>query len=278
MRLGAPLMSEFGDPDSWVAALRREGYTAAFCPVGADADGGTIRAYEQAAEAADIVIAEVGTWSNPISPDEATRQGALTQCKEGLALADEIGARCCVNISGSRGEQWDGSHRDNLTEATFELVVESVREIIDAVGPRRTWYTLETMPWMYPDSVESYVRLIEAIDRERFAVHFDPVNLVCSPQRYHGNAAMIRDFVGRLGGQIKSCHAKDTVLSGALTVHIDEARPGAGNLDYGVYLQELDRLDPDTPLLLEHLPSEEEYRQGAAYIREVAGEVGVEVG
>ena len=40
MRLGAPLMSEFGDPDSWVAALRREGYTAAFCPVGADDDCG----------------------------------------------------------------------------------------------------------------------------------------------------------------------------------------------------------------------------------------------
>jgi hypothetical protein len=31
-----------------------------------------------------------------------------------LALADEIGSLCCVNISGSRGSQWDGPHPDNL--------------------------------------------------------------------------------------------------------------------------------------------------------------------
>ena len=63
------------------------------------------------------------------------------------------------------------------------MIVQTVREIIDAVKPVRTFYTLETMPWMYPDSAHSYLELIRAIDRERFAVHLDVVNLVCSPQR-----------------------------------------------------------------------------------------------
>jgi len=46
--------------------------------------------------------------------------------------------------------------------------------IIDAVQPTRTFYTLETMPWMYPDSPQSYLRLLQAVDRRQFAVHFAP--------------------------------------------------------------------------------------------------------
>ena len=65
-------------------------------------------AYVRAAREADIVIAEVGAWSNPISPDEGTRQQAIRHCQEQLALADRVGARCCVNIAGSRSPDWAG--------------------------------------------------------------------------------------------------------------------------------------------------------------------------
>ncbi|CAM4444877.1 sugar phosphate isomerase/epimerase [Paenibacillus tarimensis] len=47
------------------------------------------------------MISEVGAWSNPISPDEGARRKALDFCKQQLALAEEIGARCCVNIAGA---------------------------------------------------------------------------------------------------------------------------------------------------------------------------------
>ena len=69
------------------------------------------------------------------------------------------------------------------------MIVETIRSIIDAVKPTRTFFTLETMPWAYPDSPDTYLRLFKAIDRKQFAVHLDPVNLVCSPQRYYGNGA-----------------------------------------------------------------------------------------
>lgn len=276
MRLGGPVHEEFGDPDGWVEALKRLGYTAAYCPVGNDASGDEVKAYVEAAKSADIVIAEVGAWqNNPVSPDEETRHKGIAGCQEQLALADRVGARCCVNVSGSRGERWAGPHPDNLTEDTFDLVVESVRAIIDGVKPTRTYYALETMPYMYPDSAESYVRLVKAIDRERFAVHMDPANLISSPQRYYNTGALIHDFVSQLGSHIRSCHAKDITLADELTVHLDETRPGLGNLDYATYLRELDRLDPDTPLMLEHLPSPEEYALAAEHVRAVAVGVGV---
>lgn len=277
MRLGGSLFGDCSDPDRWISTLRKHGYTAAYWPLKDDAGADQVKAYADAAVRAGIVIAEVGTWSNPMSPDEPTRRTAIEKCCKGLALADAIGARCCVNIAGSCGQQWDGPHPDNLTPATFDRIVETVRGIIDEVKPTRTFYTLETMPWMYPDSADSYLQLIRTIDRKAFAVHLDPVNIVCSPQRYYGNAALLRECFAKLGPHIKSCHAKDIILSGKLTVHLDEARPGMGGLDYAVFLNEMSRIDPNTPLMLEHMQAEEDYRAAATHIRTVAKQVGVRI-
>ena len=277
MRLGGPVFEDCSTPEKWITNLKRYGYSAAFCPVDEKTDYDTIQAYAEAAEKENIIITETGAWSNPLSNIPEERNKALAFCKARLALAEEIGSRCCVNISGSRGEQWDGPHPDNLTKDTFDLLVETVRKVIDEVKPARTFYALETMPWMFPDSADSYLCLIKAIDRKQFAAHFDPVNLICSPRAYFENASLIRDFVKKLGPYIKSCHAKDVLLQGKLTAHLDEVRPGLGKLDYQTYLKELNRLGQDTPLLLEHLATPEEYTTAAEYIRATAKQAGVTI-
>ena len=272
MRLGAPLPDQHLTPESWAAQLRSLGYRAAFCPLSPGADDADIRAFEEAARAADIVIAEVGAWSNPLSPDEGTRTAAIGKCIASLELAERIGARCCVNIAGSRGEKWDGPCAEDLTGDTFELIVDTVRRIVDEVKPRRSWYTLETMPWMYPDSADSYLELLDAIDRSSVGVHFDPVNIINCPERYFRNAGLVTDFVARLGPRIRSCHAKDIRLQDRLTVHLDETRPGLGGLDYRALLRALAALEPGLPLMLEHLPSQADYAEAAAYVRRIAAE------
>jgi hypothetical protein len=40
-------------------------------------------------------------------------------------------------------------------------------------------------------------------------------------------------------------------------------------------LLEVDKLDPDTPLMIEHLQTEEAYRLAADYIRTVAAELAI---
>lgn len=185
IRLGGPLYKKYNNPDEWIIALNELQYRAAYCPVGIDATSDDIRAFKAAAHKADIVISEVGAWSNPIDPDPIKSNGSIEKCINSLRLANEIGANCCVNISGSRNpNKWAGPHNDNLTPETFDLIVETTRKIIDAVKPKNTFYALEAMPWSYPDSVESYKSLIKAIDRKQFGVHLDPVNLVTSPQVY----------------------------------------------------------------------------------------------
>ncbi len=274
--LGAPVFEKYDDPEGWINALNKHGYRAAYAPVGIDDDEATVNAYAKAAAKSGIIIAEVGAWSNPISPDASQREEAFDKCVRSLQLADRLGANCCVNVSGSRNkEHWAGPHKDNLTTETFELIVEASRKIIDEVKPRHTYFVLEPMPWAFPFSADSYLALLEAIDRDRFAVHLDPMNMITSPEIFFNNGAMIRDCFRKLGPYIRSCHAKDmTLREDIYTPHLDETRAGLGNMDYGAFLTELSKLD-DIPLMIEHLKTADEYKLAADYIRSVAAEHGI---
>jgi sugar phosphate isomerase/epimerase len=268
MRLYAPVFGEISDAASWARLVTTSGYSAANLPIAMTADDATVQAYLSAARTADIVVAEVGAWSNPIDPDSSKARNAISYCQQSLAWAEKIGARCCVNIAGSRHpSKWDGPHPENFSADTFDLIVQTTREIIDAVRPKRTWYTLETMPWIFPSSPDEYLDLIHAVDRAGFAVHLDPVNMINSPKRAYQSGDFIRECFAKLGQYVRGCHAKDIILRENLTVHLDECRPGLGILDYGAYLHELKKLDPRTPLGLEHLDTEAEYRMGAHYLR-----------
>lgn len=277
MRLGAPLFAQWNSPEAWAKIVTAAGYRAAYAPVDEKADVQMVAAYRAAAAAHDIVIAEVGAWSNPLSVDATTRAQAMAFCQARLALADALGARCCVNIAGSRGSEWDGPDADNYAEDTFALIVDTVREIIDAVKPTQTYYTLETMPWMYPDSPESYVRLIKAIDRPQFAAHLDPINMMNSVERFYHHRQFISHCIDVLGPYIRACHIKDMVIDRPFVVSLRETAPGRGSLDYAYLLRQLQRLESDTPVLLEHLSEASEYDAAALYVRTKAAEFGIEL-
>jgi sugar phosphate isomerase/epimerase len=275
LRLGVSLDTQSDDPDELARAYVDAGYSAAVCPPVSLEQPERIRAIREAFARHDVMLAEVGVWNNMLDRDSARRAANVEANVRALAAADELGARCCVNIAGSfHPTRWDGPHPRNLSEEAFELTVQNVRHIIDAVQPERAVYTLETMPWVIPDSPDSYLRLIEAVDRSMFRVHLDPVNLINCPSRYYDNAGLLRESFSKLGPWIVSCHGKDIIMRDRLTVHLDEVRPGLGALDYQVFLQEISRLPGDVPLILEHL-SQEEYPTAREYVLEVATRVGL---
>jgi sugar phosphate isomerase/epimerase len=274
VRIGGPVAGNFTDPAEWSKAVRSLGYSAAYCPVQPGASSEMIRSFRAEAKKNNILIAEVGAWCNTLDPDESKRKESMRKNIEALQLADEIGASCCVNISGARGEIWDGPYAGNYTKETFDLIVQTVRNIIDQVKPVSAFYTLEPMPYMLPDSPDSYIELIKAVDRKQFGAHLDPVNMISSPRRYFDNAGFLKECFTKLGPYIKSVHAKDIVIVPKLTVHLEERRPGLGTLDYTVFLKEVCKLK-DIPLMLEHLEAQEDYKQAADYVRRVGANNGI---
>lgn len=154
MRLGGPVHTDYDGPTEWATAVDEAGYGAAYCPIDTGANVEAIHSYRDAARDADIEIVEVHAFGhNPISPDEQTRSASIEACKLELELADEIGARCCVNVAGSRGDRWASPHPENFTDETFDFVVETVQEILDDIDPDNAAYTLEPMPRVVPGTV-----------------------------------------------------------------------------------------------------------------------------
>jgi sugar phosphate isomerase/epimerase len=127
---------------------------------------------------------------------------------------------------------------------------------------------------MLPDSPESYLELIKAVDRRQFGVHLDPVNMISDPRKYFNNGGFLKECFAKLGPHIKSIHAKDILIMPELTLHLEERRPGMGTLDYSVFLQEAARLK-DVPFMLEHLATQEEYLLAANFVRAAAKKAGV---
>jgi sugar phosphate isomerase/epimerase len=275
MRFGGVIFRKWTTPEEWAQAAVEAGYTAVYFPVDHTAEISVIDEYKRAANEHDLVICEIGVWNNLMIKDPVKREYNIERAIRQLELADYVEANCCVNIAGSYSEQWDGPHKDNLTERAFDEIVQTSQRIIDAVKPKYSCYSLEPMPWMYPDTADSYVRLIESIDRKGFAAHLDPVNIISSPQLYYRNSEVIQEWFDKLGGNIVSCHAKDITLSGRLTVHLEECRPGLGELDYVTYLQCMSKLDDRVCMMLEHMTEETDYIEATKYIKSLAKRHGV---
>lgn len=276
VRLGGPVFFSDEDPVAWAQKARETGYRAVYAPKVNLDDKDRIKAVVATVRENDLVIAEVGRWVNLLDADPEKRVANLKTVTEGLALADELDARCCVDIAGSfNTEYWFGPHPKNMTEEFFDLTVENARKIIDAVKPKRAKFAFEMMQWALPDSPDSYLKLFKAIDRKEFGVHVDVCNMVFTREAFWNNTALINETFDKLGPWIVSAHAKDLRWNVEMNIHFQECVIGQGEIDYGTYLKRLATLPNDVPLMMEHLKSAEEYEKSKQYIFETGRANGV---
>ena len=278
VRLGGPVFIHSKNPEDIALAHRTCGYRAAYCPEIKLGDRERIRDVFRAFAKHDVVLAEVGRWCNLLDADPVRRAANLKTVSEGLALAEAVGARCCVDIAGSyNAKSWFGPHPKNLSKEFFDASVENARKIIDAVRPKRARFTYEMMGWASPDTPDAYLEMLKAVDRPAFGVHLDVCNVINSPQRFYQNTAVINECFDKLGPWIVSCHAKDLAWSNPveMNVHLLEVIPGTGVLDYATYLKRVATLPGEVTLMLEHLKSGAEYDKARGYIQTLGRKIGV---
>ncbi len=277
--LGAPIFLKNDDPAALAKEHARLGYRAAYCPNATVADTARCKAIESAFQQEGVVIAEVGAWKNMLAPDAAERKANMDYIIERMALADAVGARCCVTIAGSYNPKvWYGPHPENFSFEFFDATVENVRKVIETVKPKRAKFAIEMMGWCIPSGPEEYLRLVQTINHPAFGVHIDVCNGINSPERYYNNPAFTRACFRILGKHVVSVHAKDLQWLPGMQMHFEEVIPGKGDYDYRPLLTEMTKLPQPTPLMLEHLKTAEEYAEGVEFIRQVAGEQRVPLG
>jgi sugar phosphate isomerase/epimerase len=279
IRLGGPVFDMPSDPEGMALAHRKLGYRAAYCPGVGLNDKDRIRDISAAFAKHDVVIAEVGRWVNLTDSDPAKRDENLKTVSEGLALAEAIGARCCVDIAGSYNPKiWYGPDPRNYSQRFFDDVVENARKIIDAVKPTRAKFCYEMMGWAIPDSPDSYLKLIKAVDRPAFGVHLDPCNLINCPERFYDTTALLNECFDKLGPWIVSCHAKDLTWDVEMNIHFREVTIGTGSIDFTTYLKRVASLPKDVTLMIEHMANAEEYDKSRRCLLDLGRKAGISFG
>jgi sugar phosphate isomerase/epimerase len=279
LRLGGPVFADhLADPEQLAREHQKKGYTAAFAPPVLKNDAAAIARVRRAFEQAGVMIAEVGFWENLVDTDPRERAANRRIMAETLALADELGARCAVNIFGSycHGNGNSCHAAANFSEDAFAEAVTMARDFIDAVKPKTAFFAYEAFAFNLVDSPEMIARLVKAVDRKQFGVHLDLANLIGSPRAYWNSGAILRECIRLFGDRIVSAHVKDIRMrEPALSVMLEETVPGRGMLDIAAFIRELHALPQAVPFMMEHLKSEAEYDEAAAYIRKLARAEGI---
>lgn len=257
MRLGGPAFDIPEEPQALVDYHRQNGFSAAYMKRIGDKvkRDEIVAAYAEA----NIILAEFGAYGiNILETDDALRQKNFDEICDRLVYADEVGIRCCVIHGGSyETGGWGKPNPENFSEKAFDDTVKAVQTIVDRVQPKYAKLVMETEKYVFPDAPDIYLRLIEAVDRNGFGVHLDPINIVSSPKLLYKNGELVKDCFDKLGPYIVSCHSKDVTTIDHYPYHIIESYTGDGQLDYNVYLMELAKLDNDIPMMIEHLNAQQ---------------------
>lgn len=268
MRLGVSTSFSFQSAEEWIAKQVELGCETVVFPLTCEAPESEIMAFAKVAKERGISIAEVGIWRNPLSADPQEAKEMIEYSIGQLRMADMIGARCCVNVAGTpHGPRWDGGYKQNFDADTRKKIIQSIRTIVDEADPKNTKFTIEPMPWMVPTGPDDYLRLLEEVDRDGFAVHMDVINMVNSADRYFGLDEFLEEIFEKLGPQIRSCHLKDVVLLPDFTLQLKECACGEGILNIPKYVSLADRYDVDMPMIIEHLADDDAYRSSFSYVK-----------
>lgn len=267
MRLGISTSLYGLTPHEWADKLVSLGCRSVVFPVDCNADDNLIDEYVSEAKTHDLLIAEVGIWRNAISEDKTEAQKNLEYSINQLKLADRIGARCAVNVAGAiGGPRWDGGYKENFSQYTWDKTVDMIQTVIDEAKPVNTYFSIESMPWMIPTGPEEYMKLIEAVNRDRFAAHLDIINMINSAERYFFSEEFLQKSFDILGPYIKSCHLKDIRLLDEYTFQLKECACGEGTFNFVKYMQLATELDPDMPMIIEHLKNDNEYEESVSFV------------
>ncbi|MFC1693354.1 TIM barrel protein [Candidatus Latescibacterota bacterium] len=225
----------------------------------------------------DVVVYEVGGYTNMIHPDTAIRQQNLKNLAKCIEAADKLECPMVGTISGSCDPvNFFNVHPDNWTTKTWKLLVDSTKQVLRDTAGMKAAIGMEAQVTTNIGRPEDHRRHMDDVGDSRCAVNLDPVNMISLDNYYH-TTELLHECFDLLGESILGAHAKDTYIwPDKQTVHVQEVASGRGVMDYETYLIRLSRMEWPRTILPEHVPQEQIIEAGE-YIRKVAAKVGVKI-
>lgn len=216
--------------------------------------------------------------------DPKLHEAALRSYEHQMHVGAVLGAHC---VGFGWGKEFGWPSPDIWSERTWSRRVAAVAELAKAAEREGIDAAAHPLYFSPLKSIERCKELIDAISSPRLKILLDLVNM-CEPHMYYNTTDLVNRAFDVLGPHIASMHAKDVKIAGGgigggaraekgnPIVHIDEAVPGTGTMDYETIIKRLGELPQDITIHVEHFDYEDTI-VGQQYVRAVARKVGVQI-
>lgn len=195
------------------------------------------------------------TGATPLmDSDLKRRQRGLARLHALIRRCRDFGTNRIVTDTGSLSPKspWPPFPGNRSAEAWAELR-RIVAELLQTAADHDVMLLLKPDSAHVLASIADAVRLREELAQPQLGYVLDPANFLIDCPVHQLNY-QLEDLVSRLGPFSPVVHAKDLRYDehGVAT-----PRAGRGVLNYGLFFQLLNRVQPDAPVILEHLRPEE---------------------
>lgn len=199
----------------------------------------------------NINIAVLGCYINPIHPDKDIRRKSLDRFKEHIRYARDFGCSIVGTETGSLNGDLS-FNPGNHGEEAFQMLVESVRELVDEAEKFGVFVGIEGVWKNTINTPQRMKRLIDTIQSNNLQVIFDPVNYL-NADNYTGQDNMIKESIELFGDRIVALHAKDFIIEENRAKVVP---PGKGLLNYELLINLLKQKKPYLYALTEDIRPE----------------------
>lgn len=243
----------------------------------------------------DLPICAISAYTNIVHPDLDERKRRVDYLKEILRNARKFGTPYVISESGTFNTESDWVHHEkNKTEEGYQTCLEVMEDLAQTAYDHGSVFLLETYVNNVIGSLEETQRVFKDLNHPGIELLMDPTNYF-ETHNIDNQQQVLGDVFGSLGDRVKVAHAKDVKRSGsdksekhadigdadALESHtfrgvgeIELPAAGLGELDYDFYVQQLSKLSPNVPLIIEHL-DEADVPRAKRFVDEVLKRNGV---
>ena len=244
-----------------------------------DVTTGDCEKYNQfmAGEGLDLVQFALTYSECLFDPDRAVRASVIRRINRGVEIARQINAHSCLIRPGSLNPDgaWT-SHRDNHLPESMERLIETLTPIAQKADAEGVTIIVETHAVSIMDSPETCKAVVDAVGFDSLRIVMDFVNHFQTLQQVYNSTDRLNHIFDIMGPIAPVAHVKDIKVENGLVLHINEERPGEGELDLAQALRRFDGFYPDGYGLIEHLPMEK-IPLANANVRRIAAENGIDI-
>ena len=211
----------------------------------------------------EIHVAVLGCYINPTNPVESKREAEVARFIEHLKYARAMGADMVGTETGRFHPDFQVV-RDTRTEAAYQLLLKSFREIVDAAEKLGVIVGVEGVFDHTLYSPAMMKRFLEDIDSPNVEVILDPVNLI-HPEEVDNQEDVIAQAFACYGDKISMMHMKDFVFEGQSQKY---RHVGEGLFHYDPLMKLVKEHKPYITMLMEN-SSKERSQQDIQFLKDV---------